>query len=208
MAEVRAFRAFRYDLGRVGALSDVIAPPYDVIDPRLQEALYARSPYNIVRLILNKELPGDDVRENRYSRAARHLREWLHEGILTQDSARSLYVYEQAFEVEGRPEYPPQRIARRGFLARVRLEPLGQGRIYAHEETMPGPKADRLNLFRATQMNLSPVFGLYPDDQGAVQELLDRAVGRSLPLEATDHLGVVSRLWPSVTSMSSARSRA
>src|SRR5262249_46253753 len=97
---------------------------------------------------------------------------------------------------EGRPGHPPQRFTRRGFLGRVRLEPLGQGRIYAHEETMPGPKADRLNLFRATQMNLSPVFGLYPDEQGAVQELLDRAVGRSLPLEATDHLGVVGRLWP------------
>src|SRR5436309_714577 len=148
MADIQAFRGFRYDLGRVGALSDVIAPPYDVIDPGLQDALYARSPYNVVRLILNKELPGDDERENRYSRAARHLREWLHEGILTQDSARSLYVYEQAFEVEGRPGHPPQQLTRRGFLGRVRLEPLGQGRIYAHEETMPGPKADRLNLFR------------------------------------------------------------
>src|SRR5215510_6989191 len=116
MAEVRAFRAFRYDLGRVGALSDVIAPPYDVIDPALQEALAARSPYNVVRLILNKELPGDNERENRYTRAARHLREWLHEGILTQDSARSLYVYHQHFEIEGRSH------TRRGFLARVRLE--------------------------------------------------------------------------------------
>jgi len=190
MADVRAFRAFRYDLGRVGAFRDVVAPPYDVIDPPLQDALYARSPYNVIRLILNKERPGDDDHDNRYSRAARHLREWLHEGILTQDSARSLYVYHQEFEVEG------HRHTRRGFLARVRLEPLGKGRIYAHEETLAGPRADRLKLFHATQMNLSPIFGLYPDDEEAVQELLDRAVGRSLPLEATDHLGVVSRLWP------------
>jgi uncharacterized protein (DUF1015 family) len=190
MADVRAFRAFRYDLGRVGAFREVVAPPYDVIDPTLQEALYARSPHNVIRLILNKERPDDDERENRYSRAARHLREWLHEGILTQDSARSLYVYHQHFEIEGR------RHTRRGFLARVRLEPLGKGRIYAHEETLAGPRADRLRLFQATQMNLSPIFGLYPDDEGTVQGLLDQAVGRSLPLEATDHLGVVSRLWP------------
>src|SRR5205823_10480492 len=88
------------------------------------------------------------------------------------------------------------RYTRRGFLARVRLEPFGEGRIYPHEETLAGPKADRLKLFRATAMNLSPVFGLYPDPQGEVQALLDRAVGRALPLEATDHLGVVSRLWP------------
>ena len=76
MADVRAFRAFRYDLGRVGALSDVIAPPYDVIAPGLQDALYARSPYNVVRLILNKEAPSDTETENRYTRAARCLRDW------------------------------------------------------------------------------------------------------------------------------------
>jgi uncharacterized protein (DUF1015 family) len=190
MADIRAFRAFRYDLGRVGALSDVIAPPYDVIDPALQQALYDRSPYNVIRLILNKEEPTDTEADNRYTRAARTLRDWQDDGVLRQDSARSFYVYHQEFEVEGR------RYTRRGFLARVRLEPFGTGRIYPHEETLAGPKADRLKLFRATAMNLSPVFGLYPDPEGAVQAQLDTAVGRSLPLQATDHLGVVSRLWP------------
>ena len=190
MAEIRAFRAFRYDLGRVGVLSDVIAPPYDVIDAGLQHALYERSPYNVVRLILNKETATDTDHDNRYSRAARHLRDWQNDGILKQDTARSLYVYHQEFEVEG------QRYTRKGFMARVRLERLGDGKIYAHEETMAGPKADRLKLFQATGMNLSQVFGLFPDEQGAVQQQLDAAVGRALPLEATDHLGVVSRLWP------------
>ena len=190
MADIRAFRAFRYDLGQVGVLGDVIAPPYDVIDPTLQGDLYARSPYNVIRLILNKEQPSDDDRDNRYSRAANCLHNWERNGILTRDSARSLYVYHQDFETEG------QRHTRRGFLARVRLEPFGKGRIYAHEETLAGPKADRLKLFHATAMNLSPVFGLYPDEDETVQGLLDKVVGRSLPLEATDHLGVVSRLWP------------
>ncbi|HEV3119000.1 MAG TPA: DUF1015 domain-containing protein, partial [Gemmataceae bacterium] len=189
MADVRAFRAFRYDLGRVGALSDVVAPPYDVIDPALQQALYERSPHNVVRLILNKEEPTDTEHNNRYTRAAGCLRDMLREDILLQDSARALYAYEQEFEVEGR------RHRRRGFLARVRLERFGEGKIYPHEETMPGPKADRLKLFRATAMNLSPVFGLYPDD-GDVQKELDAAIGRALPLEAMDHLGVVNRLWP------------
>jgi uncharacterized protein (DUF1015 family) len=189
MADLRAFRAFRYDLGRVGALADVVAPPYDVIDPRLQQALYDRSPYNVIRLILNKEEPTDTEVDNRYTRAAALLRDWQREHVLTQDSARALYVYHQEFEAEG------QRHVRRGFLARVRVEPFGQGRIYPHEETMAGPKADRLKLFRATAMNLSPVFGLYPDDAGDVQAQLDAAVGRALPLEATDHLGVVHRLW-------------
>ncbi len=190
MADIRAFRAFRYDLGRVGTLADVIAPPYDVIDAALQQQLYDRSPHNVIRLILNKESPADSENDNRYTRSARCLREWQQEGVLAQDSARSLYVYHQEFEVEGR------RYTRKGFLARVRLEKFGEGRIYPHEETLSGPKADRLKLFHATGMNLSPVFGLYPDEAGTVQGQLDAAVARALPLEATDHLGVVSRLWP------------
>ncbi|MBL8798308.1 MAG: DUF1015 domain-containing protein, partial [Planctomycetia bacterium] len=190
MADVHAFRAFRYDLGRVGKLADVIAPPYDVIDAGLQDQLYDRSPYNVIRLILEREKPTDSDTDNRYTRSARFLRDWQQDGILTQDSARSLYVYHQDFEVEG------QRFTRRGFLARVRLEPFGTGRIYPHEETLSGPKADRLKLFHATGTNLSPIFGLFPDDSNTVQDLLDKAVGRALPLEATDHLGVVSRLWP------------
>src|SRR5881628_1042595 len=129
MADIRPFRAYRYDLGRVGALSDVVAPPYDVIDDALQQSLYERSPNNAIRLILNKETPQDSETDNRYTRSAAFLREWQAEGFLAQDSARSLYVYHQDFEVEGK------RYTRRGFLARVRLEPFGSGRIYPHEET-------------------------------------------------------------------------
>lgn len=189
MADIQAFRAFRYDLGRVGTLGDVVAPPYDVIDPALQQALYDRSPYNVVRLILNKELPTDKETDNRYTRAANTLRTWQADGVIAQDSARSLYVYHQEFTVEGR------QFTRKGFMARVRLEKFGEGRIYPHEETMSGPKADRLRLFHATNMNLSQIFGLYPDPESKVQELLDSTTIRAAPLQATDHLGVVSKLW-------------
>src|SRR5205809_1085105 len=116
MADVQAFRAFRYDLGRVGSVGDVIAPPYDVIDPALQDLLYNRSPYNVVRLILNRETPADTERDNRYTRSSQTLRDWVDSGVLTQDSARSLYVYHQEFETEGK------RFTRKGFMARVRLE--------------------------------------------------------------------------------------
>lgn len=190
MAEVQAFRGFRYDLARVGNLGDVVAPPYDVIDPTLQQALYNKSPYNAVHLILNKETPADTEHDNRYTRAAMALRDWTRDGIIAQDSAGSIYVYTQDFEVEGK------RYTRKGFMARVRLEKFGQGRIYPHEETMSGPKADRLKLFHATNMNLSQIFGLYPDEDGEVQAALDAAVARALPIQATDHLGVVSKLWP------------
>jgi uncharacterized protein (DUF1015 family) len=190
MADIAAFRAFRYDLGRAGLLSDLICPPYDVIGPELQEKLYAKSPYNAVRLEFNREEPGDSDSANRYTRAAGFLRDWIREGILRQDSSRSLYVYHQQCEVHGRI------MLRRGFFARVRLEPFGTGNIFPHEETMSGPKADRLSLYRTTRMNISPVFGLYPDENHEVQKILDEAIGRALPLEAMDHLGVVHRLWP------------
>lgn len=192
MADIRAFRGYRYDLGRVGALKDVVAPPYDVIDPAYQQALYDRSPHNVVRIDFAKESPADNENDNRYSRSSRTMRDWIGEGILRQDTARGLYVYHQEFEAEG------HKYVRKGFLARLRLEEFGKGKVFPHEETFSGPKEDRFRLTTATGMNLSAVFGMYPDTDGAAQEALDKSVGRALPVEATDELGVVNRLWPVV----------
>ncbi len=189
MADIRGFRAFRYDLGQVGTLSDVVAPPYDVVDGPLQKQLYAASPFNAIRLELSKGEADDTDTENRYTRAGRTIREWVNENALRQDTARSLYIYEQEFEVEGK------HYTRRGFFARVRLEPFGTGRIFPHEQTMSGPKADRLKLYNATGFNLSPVFGLYPDAEGEVARLLDPFTRKSPPIVAKDHLGVVNKLW-------------
>ncbi len=186
MADVRAFRGVRYDLGRVGRLADVVCPPYDVIDPALQERLYAASPYNAVRLEWPRRRPDGP---SPYEQAAAALREWLLEGVLRQDTARSLYIYEQEFEVGA------QTLVRRGFFARVRLEPFGRGRIFPHEQTLRGPKEDRLQLYRATGFNLSPVFGLYPDPAGEVWAELEPFTRSGPPLEAVDHLGVRHRLW-------------
>jgi len=189
MPDIRPFRGIRYDMAQVGAISDVVAPPYDVIDPALQDRLYDASPYNIVRLELNREEPGDSATTNRYTRAARFLKEWLREGILREDPHPAYYLYHQTFEVEGRS------YTRKGFLARVRLEPFGQGKIYPHEQTLSGPKADRLALFNATKYNLSPIFGLYPDPENEVIRAAEAGIRDRTPEEATDHLGVVNRLW-------------
>jgi uncharacterized protein (DUF1015 family) len=190
MADIRPFRGVRYDMAQVGALSDVIAPPYDVIDSPLQDKLYAASPHNIIRLELNREEPGDDAARNRYSRAARFLSDWLRQGVLREDAAAALYLYHQAYTVEGTSH------TRKGFLARVRLEPFGTGKIYPHEETLSGPKADRLALYRATRYNPSPIFGLYPDPDAAVLNAVEAGLRDRTPLEASDHLGVQNRLWP------------
>ncbi len=189
MADVRAFRGFRYDLGKVGSLADVVCPPYDVIDAELQAKLYAASEHNAIRLELTQDRPGDDERDNKYGRASRTLSEWLHAEVLKQDTARSLYVYEQEFTAEG------QTFIRRGFLGRVRLEPFGEGKIFPHEQTLSGPKADRLKLYKATGFNISPVFGLYPDDANEVMAALDPIIKNAPPTSAKDHLGVVNRLW-------------
>jgi uncharacterized protein (DUF1015 family) len=189
MPDVLPFRGVRYDVARVGTLSDVVAPPYDVINPALQDRLYRASEYNVIRLELNREEPGDTEAQGRYARASRFLRDWLRQGILREEDHAALYLYEQTFEVEGTTH------TRRGFLGRVRLEPFGQGKIYPHEQTLSGPKADRLALYHATGFNLSPIFGLYPDADGDVLRTVESGLRDRTPLVATDHLGVENRLW-------------
>ncbi len=190
MPEIQAFRAVRYNLGQVGSLADVIAPPYDVIGPELQDELYHKSPYNVIRLILNKIEPGDDDEvNNRYTRAKRFYKDWRSEGVLTTDPDPAIYVYHQEFTAEG------VTYNRRGFMARLRLSPFGEGQVFPHEETLPGPKVDRLMLMTTTKANLSQIFGLYPDPANEAQTILDDAISRLTPFMATDHLGVVSKVW-------------
>jgi uncharacterized protein (DUF1015 family) len=143
----------------------------------------------VIRLELNRDQPGDSGPLDRYARAKGILKDWLREGILREEDHPAFYVYEQTFEVEGTKH------SRKGFLARVRLEPIGQGKIYPHEQTLAGPKADRLALYKATGFNLSPVFGLYPDAGALVQRTLEAGHYDRTPLVATDHLGVENRLW-------------
>lgn len=190
MPSIQAFRGLRYDPKHVGSLSNVIAPPYDVIGKDLQDQLYKAHPANVIRLILNRDEPGDNDSNNRYTRAAKFLKNWRTEGVLTGEADPAVYVYHQIFR------YGDREITRRGFMARCRLERFGEGKIYPHEETLSGPKADRLLLTRACRANLSQIFGLYPDLASNAQNLLETAVSKSPPLEATDHLGVVHRMWP------------
>jgi uncharacterized protein (DUF1015 family) len=190
MPEIQAFRGIRYDLGRVGSLSDVVCPPYDVISPQLQEELYRRHPYNFVRLELNRIDPTDDEANNRYTRAGRLFRQWLAEGVLFTEADPAIYVYHQEFSLSG------QRYLRRGFMARMRLSRFGEGIVFPHEETMSGPKWDRYMLTAVCKANLSQIFGLYPDPQQEAQAVLEEAIADQPPLEAVDHLGVVHRMWP------------
>lgn len=190
MAKVSAFRGWRYDLAKTGSLAEVVAPPYDVINPQQQDALYDLHPNNVIRLILNKEQDDDTDPEARYQRAARFLKDWKRENILEQDKEACFYVYHQEFEWEG------VHYLRKGFLGRLQLEEFGEGKVYPHEQTLPGPKKDRLALLEACQTNLSPVFGLFPDATQEAQNYLEDAISGQTPFECTDEQGVIHRLWP------------
>ncbi len=188
MADIQAFNALRYDLSRVGSLSDVIAPPYDVIKSDLQNELYDRHPNNVVRLILNR---GDDLQngETIYERAASYLKDWRRDGVLKADSQPAIYVYHQTFEYEN------QTITRRGFMSRVRIEPFGEGHIYPHEQTHSKVKEDRFRLMTACKCNLSQIFSIYPDESNEAQDTLEAAIEDRTPLTAIDHLGVKHEMW-------------
>lgn len=188
MADIQAFRGLRYDLGKVGSLSDVVAPPYDVIDSDHQNALYQRNEHNVVRLILNR---GDDLMEGQtiYDRAAEHLKNWRRDGVLRPENVGAVYVYHQTFSYEG------QDYTRRGFMARVRIEPFGEGQIYPHEETHSKAKEDRFKLMTTCRCNLSQIFGIYPDQENEAQEILEAAIEDRTPLTATDELGVKHEMW-------------
>jgi uncharacterized protein (DUF1015 family) len=190
MPEIQAFRGLRYNLAMVGSLSDCIAPPYDVVASDLQDHLYNLSPFNFLRLELNKSEPSDDNSNNVYTRAARVFRTWRNEGILQTEPDPAIYVYHQEFDYRGHT------FVRKGFMACVRLKRFGEGNIYPHEETHAKAKDDRLKLTRATQANLSQVFGLYPDPENDVQAILESEISGVHGLEATDHLGVVHKVWP------------
>jgi uncharacterized protein (DUF1015 family) len=183
VAEIEPLRALHYDLDKTGGLQPVLAPPYDVIDADQRADLEARSPYNVVRI----DLPvGDDP----YAEAARLLSEWHEQGVVVQDDQPALWALEQDYTgPDG------ERRTRRGFLARVRVENYGPGRIRPHERTHPGPKEDRLKLTRATQANLSPIFSLFSDPAGEAWTALESHRAHDPWAEATDDDGTVNRMW-------------
>lgn len=181
MTDFRPFRAWRYNPERVD-LGQAIAPPYDVISPAQREILYAKSPLNVIRLILGKE-------PDFYERARLRWESWSREGILIQDERPALYLYEQVFEHPWN-HLPLRRLAVVGVL---KLEEPGP--VLRHEATFEGPKKDRLLLLEKSRTNLSAVFGLYEDRQKTVSAL-SAAYRNEPPLfQVLDGEGVLHQGW-------------
>src|SRR5206468_446567 len=188
MAHIEAFRALRYDQTRV-TLPQVITQPYDKITPEMQEGYYAASPHNLVRIILGKREAGDHPGENIYTRAAAFFGDWRRQGIFLQDGSPSLYLSIQRFSLPG----GTVSLERRGFIGLGRIEDYSAGVVYRHEQTLAKPKADRLELLRATRAHFGQLFMLYSDPAAEIDAAL---VPNGEPdLDTLDEYGVSHRVW-------------
>src|ERR1700675_4996967 len=199
MATILPFRAWRYVAGRV-PIRLAVTQPYDKITPAMQEHYYQASPYNLVRIILGKRLPGDGDAENVYTRAAASFQNWRQTGVLRQDPEPSIYRYSQTFIL---PESVPEGVPgsqtwaeRRSFIALGRIEDYSAGVVFRHEQTLAKPKADRLDLLRASRAHFGQIFMLY-SGAGKVDALLDSAAAKNkhIDIEVTDEYDVVHRVW-------------
>jgi len=190
MPEIRAIHGLRYDLGHIGALADVLAPPADLLTPQQVDELYQRHPANIVRVLTNRDEPGDDDLNNRFSRARRFLTDWQRQGVLQREPDPAIYVYHQEFDCQG------QRVTRRGFLAGLVVEDIDQEQYEAVQVMLPEGFASSLDRLRATEVDLCPQVSLYADPTIGVQQALENHVAAATPLVAQDASGVIHRLWP------------
>jgi uncharacterized protein (DUF1015 family) len=200
MALIVPFRGIHYDPRKIGDLRDIVAPPYDVISPEAQDAFYQRHPQNVIRLILNKEMPKDNPQDNRYTRAAAHYRAWLKEGILVRNPTPHFYFLEEEFTSSFHDlalgDSSSHKKVRRGFIGLTRLEKFAKGVVLPHEKTQTKPKADRLALMEACRANFSQIFSLYSDEEGAMAPLFEKVLSTGGPaVNITDDEGTRHSLW-------------
>ena len=191
MAEIFPFRAYRYNAARVDP-AKVLTQPYDKITPAMAEKYAASSPYNLIPVEKGKVLPEDGAGNNVYTRAAKALEDWIRAGVIVRDDAPSMYAYFQEYTVPGTTD----RRVRKGFIALGRVEDYSSGVVFRHEQTLSGPKADRLELLRHTRTHTGQLFMLYSDAAARVDGLLDAAAGVKPEVELRDEYDVVHRLWP------------
>lgn len=189
MAEIAPFRGIRYDQSVVGDLSKVTSPPYDVISPEDRVHYHRLHLQNFVRLILGEEFDGDNESSNRFTRAREYLANWIGQGVLKQDPEPALYLYEQQFERDSK-----LRVIR-GIICAVRLHDYSDRVILPHENTLAKPKSQLIQLLRETSANLDSIYGLYADEAGTLDSLMDAAMRQAPSAEAYDRDRVRHALW-------------
>jgi uncharacterized protein (DUF1015 family) len=181
LADIKPFRAIRYTK-KAGEPEDLITQPYDKIDTALQKEYYEKSAYNYCRLILPKE-------NNKYETARQRIRDWLSEGILFKDAEPAIFVSRQSFNLNGKT------CTRTGLIAALRLYPYGENIVFPHEVTYSEPKTDRLNMLRAVQKDLEPVFLIYSDPENVTINFFNEITKARPTIEVEDSFGVKHALW-------------
>ncbi len=162
---VKSFKGITYNPGKV-KIENVVTPPYDVISKEQQEEFYKKDEYNIIRLILGKDSPEDNEKNNRYIRARKTFEKWIAEKILIQDSKENIYYLEEEFVFNGK------KIVRQGFIGILKLEEFEKGNIVPHERTLKGPKKDRFQLIKECRVNFSQIFGIFSDKELKINNIL------------------------------------
>jgi uncharacterized protein (DUF1015 family) len=190
LAKIYPFRAFRYT-AKAGPPDGLVTQPYDKISPAMRSRYLSLSPYNLVRIILGERTPQDTEADNVYTRAAQSLNEWIAGGVLARDDQPGIFPYFQDFTVPDTGE----RLVRKGFIALGAVEDYSAGVVHRHEQTLSGPKQDRLQLLRHTHAHFGQIFMLYPDAAGTIDGLLDQAAQAAPLIDVTDEYGAVHRMW-------------
>ena len=190
MAQIYPFQPYRYT-PKAGPADRLVTQPYDKITPVMRSRYLGLSPYNLVRIILGERAASDSDSDNVYTRAAGHLQEWIASGILARDGEPGVFPYFQEFTVPDTGE----RLVRKGFIALGAVEDYSAGVVHRHEQTLSGPKQDRLQLLRHTHAHFGQIFMLYPDAAGAIDALLDTGARGQPLVEVADEYGAVHRMW-------------
>lgn len=190
MARIYPFQPYRYSKS-AGALETLVTQPYDKITPRMRSRYLALNPHNLVRVILGERLESDNDTNNVYTRAAKHVEDWIRSGILSRDSSPALFAYFQEFRMPDTGE----QLLRKGFIGLGAVDDYAAGTVHRHEQTLSGPKKDRMELLRHTRTHCGQLFMLYPDREGAVERILDEATKTTPAAVIEDEYGVTHRLW-------------
>ena len=190
MAKIFPFQPYRYS-GSAGPLEALVTQPYDKITPEMRVRYLALSPNNLVRVILGERLASDSAAENVYTRAAAYLEDWIARGVLVKEAEPALFAYFQEFSVPDTGE----RLVRKGFIGLGAVEDYSEGVVYRHEQTLSGPKKDRLELLRHTRAHAGQLFMLYAEPEGEIDRILDEASAGVHAATVTDEYEAVHRLW-------------
>jgi len=190
VARIIPFKGLRYDEKKVGKLSDVVTPPYDIISPAQQSEYYKKHENSVIRLEYGAQYETDTDNDNRYTRAASFLNEWLSKGILKFEDKECIYLYEQRFSHMG------QTLTYRGFMTLTQLEEFSKGIVLPHEETLSKAKTDRFNLMSTTHANFSPIYCLYMDEELKVRGIMEQITTKEPDISfVSDEDSIEQNMW-------------